>query len=96
MRVILFMLLVVGAANAQTLTAYHGSDHVRLTEEPCTNPEVLKHINESVHHLFRAGTGTVDGVEYANCWRKAGQIAFLVYADGDKGTVPWHMLKPAL
>jgi hypothetical protein len=90
----LVMLFVTGLALADA-EARQGSDFVRITARPCSDPNVLRHIPDSGRQLdFRAATGTFSGQTYSACWTPLRGGIGLVYEDGDQGVVPQADLKP--
>lgn len=96
-----FVLLCVAAlaaapAMAQDLVARQGNDIVRLADGPCTSEQVLARLEPALQSQFKAALAVVEGHTFAACWRKAGDVAHLLYEDGDQGVVPLSDLKPDL
>ena len=99
MRKFTLIVLFAALANpafAETLVANQGSDSVRLTDKPCTNPLVLVHIAIAQQEAYKAGSAVFQGQNYSACWRVMGDVAHLLYEDGDQGVVSMGLLKPAL
>ncbi len=88
--------LAAGPAMAGDLVATQGGDSVRLQEGPCTSQPVLKLLEPSLREEYKAASAVVEGHTFAGCWRKAGNVAHLLYEDGDQGVVPLSTLKPEM
>lgn len=88
------LLLAPLFAHSEVLTASADGDSVRLTDEPCTVPEIAEKLPPALLGDFMAGTATVSGQPFALCWRWLGESAHLVYGDGDQGLIPKRDLKP--
>lgn len=86
----------IGAANAETLTARQGNDSVTLYEKPCTNPDIVKRLNDGVVQDFQAASAVFQGQSYQACWIPSGNVVYLIYEDGDQGMIPVQELRPAL
>jgi hypothetical protein len=85
------------AAQAETFVARQGDDSVRLTDQPCTDERVLNQPGmRPLADEFRAAVARFQGQTYNACWRKTGNVFYLVYEDGDQGIIPAHELKPEL
>lgn len=56
----------------------------------------LARLGPELHSQFKAALAVVEGRIFAACWRKAGNVAHLLYEDGDQGIVPLSDLKPEL
>ena len=69
-------------------------DSVRLTAQPCTNPNVTRRIVPMYLEQFRAAHVEVGKERFEACWTEYGTDAFLFYPDGDKGLVPLKDFKP--
>jgi hypothetical protein len=78
---------------AGELVARHGDDSVRLADDPCTSETVLAQLDPRLHLQFKAASAVVQGRTFAACWSKAGNVAYLLYEDGDQGMVPIADLK---
>lgn len=91
------LLAIVPAIALADLEARQGADIARLLEKPCTNPVVTAHIPEADLKHFSEASVLFSGQSYAACWvRLPNGAAYLVYEDGDKGTVPASHIKPVL
>jgi len=88
--------LAAAPALAGNLVAHEGGDTVRLADGPCTSEPVLNLLQPELHADYKAATATVQGRTFAGCWRQAGNVAHLVYEDGDEGIIPIADLKPEL
>lgn len=93
---LLAAVLAAGPAIAGDLVARQGNDSVRLTEAPCANELVLGRLEASQHEDFHAASAVFQGKQFLACWRAMGNVAFLVYEDGDQGVIPLQELHPAL
>lgn len=91
--VLLCAALAVTPAFADDLIARSGSDTVRLADSPCSSEQVLKHLQPQMHAQFRAASAVVEGRSFSACWRVMGQVAHLLYEDGDQGVIPLTDLK---
>ena len=98
MRSVLLCAAVLAAtpALAQDLVARQGNDSVRLADGPCTSQQVLARLQPRMHSQFKAALAVVEGRTFEACWRVAGNVAHLLYEDGDQGIVPMADLKPDL
>lgn len=92
----LILLLIAPLALAEEMIARQGGDWVRLTEAPCTNELVTPRLPAGQGDEFQAATAEFQGKLYVACWRTMGNVAFLIYEDGDQGVVPLRELQPAL
>lgn len=92
---VLFMIFSSPDASATDLVARQGADTVRLTDKPCTNPDVVKLLNPDLVAQFFAASAVFQGHQFQACWRPIHQGAHMVYDDGDQGLVPYADLKPA-
>jgi hypothetical protein len=79
---------------ANDLVARQGSDSVRLGDGPCTSQSVLGQIDPQLHSQYKSASAVVQGRTFTACWRKRGNVAHLMYEDGDQGIVPMAELKP--
>jgi hypothetical protein len=84
------------AAHAGDLVARQGDDSVRLHDTACTSAAVLARLDADQVREFRAADARFQGQDFVACWRLMGNVAFLVYEDGDQGVIPVQELKPAL
>ena len=81
---------------AQDLVARQGEDSVRLSDAACQSELVLSRLESAQHEEFHAATAVFQGQNFVACWRAMGNVAFLVYEDGDQGIIPIQELKPEL
>jgi len=81
---------------AQDLIARQGDDSVRLSEAACSSQLVLGRLEAGQHEEFHAATAVFQGQNFVACWRAMGNVAFLMYEDGDQGVIPLQELKPEL
>ena len=81
---------------AQDLVARQGNDSVRLSEAACASKLVLGRLEAGQHEEFHAATAVFQGQNFVACWRAMGNVAFLMYEDGDQGVIPLQELKPDL
>jgi len=81
---------------AQDLVARQGEDSVRLSDAACQSELVLNRLEGEQHEEFHAATAVFQGKNFQACWRQMGNVAFLVYEDGDQGIIPIQELKPEL
>lgn len=88
--------LAAAPAMAQDLVARQGNDTVRLGDAPCTSLQVLARLRPEIQSEFKAALAVVEGRTFEACWRPAGNVAHLLYEDGDQGLVPMADLKPEL
>lgn len=99
LRLAAFLLIALAAAPAHAdAMARQGEDWVRITALPCSDAGVLAQIQAAGDDPadYRAANARFAGQAYAACWRPmwARRTAFLRYADGDAGLVPFAELKP--
>jgi len=88
--------LAAGPALAADLVATQGGDSVRLQDGPCTSEPVLKLLQPALREDYKAASAVVDGHKFAGCWRRTGNVAHVLYEDGDQGIVPLSNVKPEL
>jgi hypothetical protein len=88
--------LAAAPAMAQDLVARQGNNIVRLTDGPCTSEPVLARLQPEFRSGFKAALAVVEGRTFEACWRRTGNVAHLLYEDGDQGIVPLSDLKPDL
>lgn len=86
-----FLCLPVAAGD---LEARQGDDSVRLTDKPCTAPAVLERLEPGAREQYQAASAVFQGQRFTACWRMMGNVAHLVYEDGDQGIIPALELKP--
>lgn len=80
--------LLATPAMADELVASNGTDSVRLTDSPCSSEPVLNRLQPKFHSILRAASATVQGQTYKACWVVQGNVAHLLYEDGDQGIIP--------
>lgn len=83
-------------AFADELVARQGNDSVRLSDSACQSELVLARVEPGEHGEYKAATAEFQGQNYVACWRTMGNVAHLVYEDGDQGIIPLQELTPAL
>ena len=88
--------LAAAPSFAQTLVARQGDDSVRLSDGACQSELVLSRLESGQHEEFHAATAVFQGQNFQACWRAMGNVAFLIYEDGDQGIIPLQELKPEL
>jgi hypothetical protein len=81
---------------AQDLVAHQGEDSVRLSDTACKSELVLSRLDADQHEQFHAASAVFQGQNFQACWRVMGNVAFLIYEDGDQGVIPIQELKPEL
>lgn len=96
MGLVAFVVLLVFAtgAFAGLISKAANGDWARLTKDPCTNSEIIKHIPEGFRDKFLKGESYITGKHYPNCWvlRPDGAVV-MVYEDGEAGIVPVQLFK---
>lgn len=88
-----FALLCAGAllaapAMADEVIASNGPDFVRLSDSQCTNEKVLALATPPLRARLRDAVANISGQSFKGCWIVEGNMAHLVYEDGDQGLVP--------
>lgn len=91
-----FAALAAAPAFAENLVARQGNDSVRLSEASCESKLVLSRLEPQLHEQFRAASAEFQGQNYVACWRMVGNVAWLLYEDGDQGVIPMAELKREL
>ena len=81
---------------AQELIARQGDDSVRLSETACSSELVLRRLEPAAADEYKAASAVFQGQRFTACWRIMGNVAHLVYEDGDQGIIPVQELKPEL
>ena len=81
---------------ADQLVARQGSDSVRLSDGACKSELVLSRLEPKLREDYRAASAYFQGQSFVACWRIMGNVAHLVYEDGDQGIIPMQELKPEL
>lgn len=87
--------LLAGPAMAQEMVASNGTDSVRLSDAQCSNEKVLEQIEPSMRSQLKDATATIGGESFKGCWVVDGNMAHLVYEDGDQGIVALSEFKKA-
>jgi hypothetical protein len=87
---------VVAPSFAQELVARQGDDSVRLSETTCSSQLVLRRLDPSTAGEYKQASAVFQGQRFTACWRMMGNVAHLVYEDGDQGVIPVRELKPEL
>jgi hypothetical protein len=80
--------LIAAPAMADELVAKNGSDQVRLSDSPCKNEQVLERIKPAYRAELRDASAVVEGQSFKACWIANGDVAHLLYEDGDQGLIP--------
>jgi hypothetical protein len=75
--------------------ARQGNDWVRITDKPCTNEAVVKHL-QAPAEKFGEAVAQFNGQPYHACWISFRGGVYLVYEDGDQGIVPDQHLKDVM
>jgi hypothetical protein len=86
--------VLAAPAWAGEVVASSGHDSVRLSDSPCTNPQVLNQLEPSLRPVLRDATAVVQGQSFKACWVVHGNAAHLLYEDGDQGLIPLSDFKP--
>ena len=73
---------------ADELVASNGDDSVRLTDQPCSNEQVLQQLTPRIREMMKDASAVVGGQQFRACWVVDGQSAHLLYEDGDQGLIP--------
>jgi hypothetical protein len=81
---------------AQELVARQGDDSVRLSDTACQSELVLRRIDPSAVGEYKSASAMFQGQRFTACWRMMGNVAHLVYEDGDQGIIPVQELKPEM
>jgi hypothetical protein len=81
---------------AQELVARQGNDSVRLSDAACESQQVLGRLDPTLQEEYKAASAVFQGQTFTACWRVMGNVAHLVYEDGDQGIIPVQELKPDL
>jgi len=81
---------------AQELVARQGDDSVHLSDSACKSVLVLSRLDPAIAGEYKAASAMFQGQRFTACWRMMGNVAHLVYEDGDQGIIPAAELKPDL
>lgn len=81
---------------AEELVARQGNDSVRLSDTACISQLVLNRLDPSSVEEYKAASAVFQGQRFTACWRMMGNVAHLVYEDGDQGIIPVQELKPEM
>ena len=87
---------VAAPAFAEQLVARQGNDSVRLSDAACKSELVLARLEPRSHEQYRSASAHFQGQNFVACWRMMGNVAHLIYEDGDQGIIPMQELKPEL
>jgi hypothetical protein len=90
------LLCAAGSSFANTMLARQGSDWVRVTDKPCTDQRVLSHLAPGAESRFMAASSIIGGAPFAACWTLSGNMALIIFDDGDKGMIPLSEFKEDL
>ena len=93
---IAFAAAAAAPAFADELVARQGNDSVRLSDAACKSELVLARVEPGEKEEYKAATAEFQGQNFVACWRTMGNVAHLVYEDGDQGIIPLQELTPAL
>jgi hypothetical protein len=88
--------LAAAPSFAQELVARQGDDSVRLSDAACKSELVLSRLDPSAADEYKSASAVFQGQRFTACWRMMGNVAHLVYEDGDQGIIPAQELKPEL
>jgi hypothetical protein len=80
--------LLAAPAMAEEVVASNGVDSVTLSDAQCSSQKILDAIDASVRDQLKDATATIGGQQFKGCWVVDGEVAHLVYEDGDEGMVP--------
>ncbi len=95
MRILIVALaLVAFSAHAETMVANNGKDTIRLWNEPCKTPDVVKRLREEYREQFQRADGDIDSETFQGCWILHGSDVYLMWNDGDKSLLPMTDFKP--
>lgn len=83
-------------ALADDLVARQGDDSVRLNDAPCASENVLGRLPVEAREEYKSASAQLQGQSFSACWREMGNVAHLVYEDGDQGIIPMQELKREL
>ena len=81
---------------ADQRVARQGNDSVRLSDTACESELVLARLEPASREEYRAASAHFQGQNFVACWRTIGNVAHLIYEDGDQGIIPMQELKPEL
>jgi hypothetical protein len=80
--------LLAAPAMAEEVVASNGVDSVTLSDAQCSSQKILDAIDAGVRDQLKDAKATIGGQEFKGCWVVDGEVAHLVYEDGDEGMVP--------
>jgi hypothetical protein len=80
--------LLAAPAMAEEVVASNGADSVRLSDAQCSSQTILQQVDVAMRDRLKDATATIGGQQFKGCWIVDGQVAHLVYEDGDEGLVP--------
>jgi len=81
-------LLAAAPAFAEEVVASNGQDSVRLSDSQCSSQKILEQVEPAMREQLKDGNAQIDGQQFHACWIVDGNVAHLVYEDGDEGMVP--------
>lgn len=76
------------------LIAKQGADYLLLREDGACLPALLEQFPEEYRTRAYPAEAMVDGKKYVGCWVQVGDVAGLLYEDGDIGQIPMELLTP--
>lgn len=80
--------LLAAPAMADEVVASNGTDSVRLSDGQCSSQKIMEQIEPGMRDQLKDATATIGGQAFKACWVVDGQVAHLMYEDGDEGLVP--------
>lgn len=80
--------LAAAPAFADELVASNGQDSVKLSDQPCSNEQVLSRLTPKFREAMKDASAVVGGQAFRACWIVDGDSAHLLYEDGDQGLIP--------
>lgn len=80
--------LLASCAHMQSVVASDGRNSVRLTDQPCVDAAVLKHLNPKYRDVVQEASAVIDGHQYAACWMVDRDQAHLLFDDGEQALIP--------
>jgi hypothetical protein len=81
-------LLAAAPAFAEEVVASNGADSVRLSDSQCSSKKIMEQVEPAVGQQLKDANANISGQTFKACWVVEGQVAHLVYEDGDEGMVP--------
>ena len=80
--------LLAAPAMAEEVVASNGVDSVRLSDGQCSSQKILEAIDSGMRDQLKDAKASIGGQQFKACWVVDGEVAHLVYEDGDEGMVP--------